>query len=481
MDHVRELALRVQLASYVGERAPSWLLRRLGEGLGGVCLYGDNVREPGLVSAATAAVHDARPLALTALDEEGGDVTRLHYRTGSPHAGHAVLGEVDDEELTSLVAAEIGRDLLEHGVDLDLGPVADVNSNPANPVIGVRSFGSDPALCARHTSAWVRGLQGAGAGACLKHFPGHGDTASDSHLELPVVNAPFDVLRGRELVPFAAGVAAGAVAVMTSHVVVRAVDPVRPATFSPQATRLLRRDLGFDGLLVSDALDMRGASAGRGVPQAAVLALVAGVDLLCLGPRLDEQDLEAVVWAVVQAVDDGTLPRERLQDAAARVDAAAAAMSTLRAQNASTSAMPGASVQAARRGVRVAGALRPLAGAQVLRLDAGSNQAVGAAPWGLPADGRVRSGGACVDVHPGDRPWEHLDSRPIVALVRDALHHGWVRETIQRLVITRPDTVLVEMGWPVPWDGALPAATVHTLGASAVSGWALDALLAEGA
>ena len=480
-QEVPALASRVLLASFAGPVAPEWLLARVADGLGGVCLYGDNVRDAAQVAEVTAQLHHVRPAALTALDEEGGDVTRLHYREGSPHAGHLVLGRVDDEALTRRVAGDIGTELTAHGVDLDLGPVADVGSDPRNPVIGVRSFGADAGLCARHVAAWVEGLQAAGAGACLKHFPGHGDTATDSHLDLPVVDQPMSVLRERELVPFAAGVRAGAVAVMTSHVVLPAVEPDVPATFSRHATDLLRRDLAFTGLLVSDALDMRGASAGRGVPAAAVLALRAGTDLLCLGPRLTEQDLEDVVAALVTAVDDGTVSRDRLAEAAQRVDAASSRLAALR-EHAVPAPARGAGREAARRAMRVTGVLPALRDAQVVRLDAGSNQAVGHAPWGLPAEGRVLRGSAPVDVREGDtdRWLRALDDRPVVLLVKDAARHAWVRDAVELVLRARPDAVLVEMGWPSPWEGTSPAATVHTFGASAASGAALDDVLAVG-
>ena len=473
------LAHRVLLASFAGPQVPDWLLRRLGRGLGGVCLYGDNIRDLEQVRAATSAVHAARPGAVTTLDEEGGDVTRLHYLTGSPHAGAAVLGAANDERLTSLVAGDIATQLLAHGVDLDLGPVADVNSNPANPVIGVRSFGADAPTCARHVAAWVRGLQSAGAGACLKHFPGHGDTAADSHLDLPVVDQPLEVLCERELVPFAAGIAEGAVAVMTSHVVLRALDPTAPATFSGAATRLLRDDLRFDGLLVSDALDMQGASAGRGVPAAAVLALRAGVDLLCLGPGFTDARLDAVLAAIGDAVADGTLPLERLREAARRVDAASERLAALRAA-ARPAPAPQASGVAATLALSVTGAVPSITGAQVLRLDGGSNQAVGRVPWGLPVDGRVLTGGALLDVREHDDPVPHLDERPVVLLVRDAGRRPWMKHLIQRVAARRPDAVLVDVGWPGPEPLTAGLATVRTRGASAASAQALDRLLAEG-
>ena len=173
--------------------------------------------------------------------------------------------------LSELAGRCVGHDLTAVGIDLDLGPVADVNSNPANPVIGTRSFGAEPDRVSRHVAAWVTGLQSTGAVACVKHFPGHGDTAQDSHLTLPVVEAAADVVRSRDLAPFAAAIAAGAGAVMTSHLMVPSLDPEQPATLSGRILGLLRSDLGFDGVIVSDALDMAGASAGRGIPERTLL------------------------------------------------------------------------------------------------------------------------------------------------------------------------------------------------------------------
>ncbi len=182
-------ALTVLQPGFTGTTPPDWLLRRLEEGLGGVGLFGRNVASAEQLAALTGRLREVRPDVLVAIDEEGGDVTRLEARTGSSFPGNLALGAVDDPELTHTVARELGRRLAECGVTLNWAPSADVNSNPDNPVIGVRSFGADPGLVARHTVAYVRGLQSAGVAACVKHFPGHGDTAVDSHLALPRIDA----------------------------------------------------------------------------------------------------------------------------------------------------------------------------------------------------------------------------------------------------------------------------------------------------
>jgi beta-N-acetylhexosaminidase len=479
---LRALAARTVMASFPGGTLPAWVRRRLAEGMGGICLFGENVTSLDAVKELCAAIHDVAPDAIVALDEEGGDVTRLYYAVGSPHAGHAVLGVADDTALTRAVAHDIGTELRDAGVDLDFAPVADVNSNPLNPVIGVRSFGSEPERVARHVDAFVEGLQTAGVGACLKHFPGHGDTVADSHVALPVVEAPVDVLRARELVPFRAGVAADAVAVMTSHVVLRALDPAQPATFSSRATQLLRAPdteggLGFEGLLVSDALDMQGASGEIGVPAAAVRAVAAGVDLLCLGPHFVEEQVEAVLDAIVAAVGAGHLTRERLAQAAARVETAAGRLHAMNAVAEPERSDHSTSAVAARTAITVDGNLGDLERAQVLRFVSGANIAAGHAPWGLPQDGRLLGGGAAVDVVEG-APLPDLDpGRPVVALVRGGHRYAWVVAGLTTLARRRPDLVVVELGWPGP--DRLPGRTVvHTFGASAVSAQALDDRLA---
>ena len=181
--------LTVLMPGFVGVEAPAWLESRLADGLGGVCLFAENVASVPQVRALTSSLYKARPTAIVSMDEEGGDVSRLHQREGSPFPGNAVLGRLGDATLTRGVGEWVGLELRSAGVGLALAPDADVNSNPDNPVIGVRSFGADAAAVALHTAAWTEGLQSTGVAACAKHFPGHGDTSQDSHVALPVVSA----------------------------------------------------------------------------------------------------------------------------------------------------------------------------------------------------------------------------------------------------------------------------------------------------
>ena len=188
-------------------------------------------------------------------------MTRVAYAEGSPYPGNAALGVVDDVALTQDVYAAIGGDLARLGINIDLAPCADVLVPGGSAVVGTRSFGSDPNLVARHVTAAVAGLQGAGVAACAKHFPGHGSTAADSHLTLATVSGTLAELRARDLPPFVAAIAAGSVAVMPGHLRVPELTGDLPATFSPAAViGLLRGELGFDGVVISDALEMQAAS-----------------------------------------------------------------------------------------------------------------------------------------------------------------------------------------------------------------------------
>lgn len=367
------------------ERPPHWLSDAIDRGLGGVVYFSHNIGDVATTAALSRQLHELGDV-LIATDEEGGIVSRLAARGHSPHVGAAVLGRVDDIEATRAVAVAIGADLQASGIDVDLAPVVDVNTNPANPVIGVRSFGATPQLVSRHGAAYVDGLQSTGVAATAKHFPGHGDTAVDSHVGLPRVDAPLAVLRERELAPFAAAVRAGVRCVMTAHVIVPALDPSRPATISAAALSMLREGLGFDGVIMTDALDMGAIVDTIGLGEGCVQALLAGADLLGLGnPVLgaDSPDKDLRVFteardAVFRAIAEHRLPLERLEEAALRVDAL---RSWHQAAPRSTAPDDAADRSVARRALVTRGAVAiPRKPLQVLDVRRQRNVAAGALP-----------------------------------------------------------------------------------------------------
>lgn len=325
-DQLHRDALAVLQPGFVGSTPPEWLRRHMAAGLGSVALFGRNVTDAAQLTALTAALRAENPDILVAIDEEGGDVTRLEVGSGSSWPGNLALGAIDDPALTRDVARELGRALAACGINYNWAPSADVNSNPGNPVIGVRSFGADPELCARHTAAWVEGLQSAGVAACAKHFPGHGDTNIDSHHGLPLIDVDVDLLRSRDLVPFKAAIAAGAKAMMTAHIMIPVLDPELPATLSKAVLNDLLRarpedgGLGYDGLIVTDAIEMGAIADTYGIAEGTLLAIEAGADAICVGGGLaDEDTVIQLRDAIVTAVRSGRLGEERLADAAQRV------------------------------------------------------------------------------------------------------------------------------------------------------------------
>jgi beta-N-acetylhexosaminidase len=444
--NVRRLVGGVLLPGFIGRTPPSWLLSAIDDGLAGVVYFAPNIDTAAQVAGLSARLRGAREDLLVSADEEGGDVTRLRSATGSHLPGNAALGAVDDEAVTEAVAAAIGRELRLVGVDLNLAPCVDVNCDPANPVIGVRSFGSSPELVARHGAAYVRGLQAAGVAACAKHYPGHGDTRVDSHLMLPSVPATAETVRARELPPFAAAVAAGARCVLTAHVLFPAFDRELPATLSPTLLGMLRTELGFDGVIITDALDMHAISRTVGLGAGAVASLVAGADLLCLGnpdnepDRGDGEDELRLVWdAVEAAVASGELPLARLEQAHERVRSLAEWTTAARATPLPPAATPDFGRQVASRAIEVTGVVRLASRPELVDLRRHVNQAAGRNAAALTDELSRRAPSAASTADGG-----------MVVLVDEPQRDAEVRAQLSALLASRPDAVVVATGWPDP-------------------------------
>jgi beta-N-acetylhexosaminidase len=265
---------------------------------GGAILFKPNVEEgPAQVAALNRQLHAAMPEApLVGIDQEGGRVARL--RKGvlevPPMRTVASWGDVAFAER---IASAVGAELASLGFTIDFAPVLDVNTCPANPVIGDRAFGDDATTVARFGVAWLRGLQQSGVLACGKHFPGHGDTSKDSHVDLPLVAQPLDRIERLELAPFRAAAAAGIATLMTAHVVYTAIDPDRPATLSRAACTDLRDRIGFDGAVISDDLEMKAIADRWSIEDAAIQAIAAGCDslLVCRSEEKQERAVDALI------------------------------------------------------------------------------------------------------------------------------------------------------------------------------------------
>jgi beta-N-acetylhexosaminidase len=282
-----------------------------------VCLFRKNLNGlDGTRALCQALQQHLAPHALIAIDQEGGAVSRATFVPVAPAA--MALGAVGDAALSREVGAAVARSLSLLGINWNFAPVLDVNNNPANPVIGERSFSEDPDEVARLAGAWMQGSLAEGVACCVKHFPGHGDTHEDSHHALPQVDKSLAELEALELRPFRA-LKDRAPALMTAHIVYPQLDPDRPATLSPFfLTDLLRRRIGFRGVIITDALMMQAIARRWGHARAAVLALQAGADMVLAQGSVEEQ--VATVEAIAAALQDGRLDEEAAQRSAERIN-----------------------------------------------------------------------------------------------------------------------------------------------------------------
>jgi beta-N-acetylhexosaminidase len=304
---------------FEGKTPSAEVLELVRRGVHGVILFHRNVESAEQVAELSAALKRAagRPL-LVAIDQEGGRVARLRAPQGFTELPPMrAIGETGDAELARAAGALLGRELRAVGIDQDYAPVVDVDTNPANPVIGDRSFSRDPEVVARLGAALAAGLQSAGVAACAKHFPGHGDTSQDSHKDLPHLPHALERLEAVELLPFRALARVPVASVMTAHVVFDALDRRRPATLSPEVMRLLRERVGFAGCAVSDDLEMKAVAEHFPLEEAAPGAVAAGVDALLVCHTAAQQ--HRAIDLVRAAVEDGRIPRARLAEARARV------------------------------------------------------------------------------------------------------------------------------------------------------------------
>jgi beta-N-acetylhexosaminidase len=313
----RQLA-QLLVVGFDGTTASPATLALVRQGIGGVILFSRNITGADQVRDLIVDLQAAAPtrLAVGVDQEPGTRVARLRGLVPASPSARA-LGRRPAEQVYRQ-AVRLGQALTDLGITVDYAPVLDVTGDGG--VIGDRAFGADPAIVARAGIAFERGLKDAGVMPVGKHFPGHGATGADSHKGLPVIDTSLARLEARDMAPFEAAVKAGLPAVMVGHLLVRDLDPERPASLSPAAIRLLRGKLGFDGLVVTDALEMGAIADGWGLPEAGELALEAGVDQLLIG--LPDPPVAAVLDRLEAAVEAGRLPRGRVAEAFARVQVA---------------------------------------------------------------------------------------------------------------------------------------------------------------
>ncbi|WP_328432220.1 MULTISPECIES: glycoside hydrolase family 3 N-terminal domain-containing protein [unclassified Streptomyces] len=454
-----EAVHRCLVAGFEGTTAfPDTLKRLVDRGLGGVILFTRNVRDAEQVRQLTDALRAIRPDLMVGIDNEGGGIGHL-VGAGAPEVpGSYALGVADDPALTARCADALAGHLATLGITASYAPVADLQQQPRNPIVRTRSFGAEPALAARHLRAWITATEARGIASCAKHFPGHGGTETDSHYDLAVDPRPQDELLA-DLEPFRAAVAAGVPMLMSAHVVYPALDANRPATLSRRILGdLLRHEIGFDGVLVSDALEMKAISDGYGEAAGARIALAAGADQVIVAVP----DLEVTLGcrdALLDAVESGRLSDERVWEAAGRVRRLAERYADPAGPVAGWDA--GAGLEAARRAVRSRAVPRPVRGAHVIDLFPPPHPALN---WGgedlltelRPFD--PTAGGAAVSGEPAD-PGALIDcilrmsaATPLVVATCDAALHPWQARFRDALLARRPDATRVDTGLPEGGD-----------------------------
>jgi beta-glucosidase-like glycosyl hydrolase len=349
---------RIDCRTYVGSEEYRERIIRLVDdrAAGGFVLFDGDVEQVSMITATLGRIGERR--LLFAADCEDG--VTMRFAGGTEFPSMMALGEADDVSATYAVARSIAREMRALGLHWNFAPVADINTNPENPIINIRSFGESPELVGRHVDAYVRGLQDEGIVACAKHFPGHGDTERDSHLEVPVVRSDRARLESIELVPFRSAIAAGVRSIKVSHVAIPALDPTgTPTSLSPVlAEELIRSALGYRGVIVTDALDMSAITDAMPAADAAVSAYLAGSDVLETLP-----DPTAALDALERAAANGTIPAERVSATLARIEAlrsfALEQRETLELEKI-RSGHEVIALEAARRSVRVTGSIRRL-------------------------------------------------------------------------------------------------------------------------
>jgi beta-N-acetylhexosaminidase len=461
-DQLDRDAAGALIVGFTGTTAPDDLRRAVAAGLGAVILFTRNVSGADQVAALTASLRAERPDLVIAIDHEGGEFSHLAPANPWPLASPRALGELDDVDLTRSSARDAAATLASLGIDLMLAPSVDVNSNPANPVISTRSFGTTAATVSRHGVAFVEGVHEAGIAACPKHFPGHGDVAVDSHLALPRVDRSIEQVTAVELAPFKATIAAGADVIMSAHIIFSAYDD-QPATLSRRILHgLLREELGFTGVITTDALEMQAITATRSIEDATVASIRAGADLAMIA--IGEADPRALTAHLVDAVGNGSLDPSRLADAAGRVRSLATSL----AGRDRKPGYDGAPIREVAARTVDRQEFPGLGGSPyVVDLTQGLHPAWNPYFSGLPeVFARVAPGSAGVVLRGEDaaglsEAQAAAIGRPLIVAVQDAVRTPWMRAALQELLQSHEGDVFV-LCTGIPEDRAIVPAAVPT-------------------
>ena len=438
---IDRLILSTFSPGFGGAVVPEWIKPWLENGLGSVTLFASNTPNFETASNLISEIRSYNPDVLIAIDEEGGDVTRLFVREGSRYPTPALLGQCDDEDLTFRSYSSMGAVLRSLGVDITYAPVADVVAYENNPIVGVRSFGMSSDVVNRHVLQAVKGLQSSGVSACVKHFPGHGAVLEDSHHDLPRIKLSKNEYERIHIEPFKNVISSGVSAVMIGHLIAECLDPNLPASLSSKILReYLRSELGFKGLIVTDALDMGAIGGPTKIHESALNALTAGADLLCFSGMGDQSQfvMNSFDW-IQSAFNRGEISEDSFIDSSQRIG-------EIRAKNLKgTKVEENIDYKELISGFEVLGDVE-LSSSAINLVEIGTKPtiAAGDVSWGIHRE--LRSVGITCEIHASDA--ENLASKKLVVAFRDAYRDGPLLATLNRLNQRFPDAIFIDMGWP---------------------------------
>ena len=438
---IDRLILSTFSPGFGGAVVPEWIKPWLENGLGSVTLFASNTPNFETASNLISEIRSYNPDVLIAIDEEGGDVTRLFVREGSRYPTPALLGQCDDEDLTFRSYSSMGAILKSLGVDITYAPVADVVAYENNPIVGVRSFGMSSDVVNRHVLRAVQGLQSSGVSACVKHFPGHGAVLEDSHHDLPRIKLSKNDYERVHIEPFKNAIASGVSAVMIGHLIAECLDPNLPASLSSKILRdYLRSELGFKGLIVTDALDMGAIGGPTKIHESALNALTAGADLLCFSGMGDQSQFVVNSFEWIQsAFNRGEISEDSFIESSQRIG-------EIRVKNLESSKVEqNIDYKELISGFEVLGDVE-LSSSAINLVEIGTKPtiAAGDVSWGIHRE--LRSVGITCEIHASDA--ENLASKKLVVAFRDAYRDGPLLATLNRLNQRFPDAIFIDMGWP---------------------------------
>ena len=438
-----QLILSTFSPGFGGTSIPEWIKPWLDNGLGSITLFGSNTPTLESTHQLIQELRSYNEDLVIAIDEEGGDVTRLFVREGSRYPTPALLGKCDDEELTYSSYRSLGTLLRELGVNLSYAPVADVVAVHNNPIVGVRSFGTTADLVSRQVVQAVAGLQDSGVGACIKHFPGHGAVVEDSHHSLPRIKMSKADYEAGHVSPFRNAIARGVSAVMVGHLVVDELDAHKPASLSSKVQgEYLRGSLGFKGLIVTDALDMGALGGVPRIHESALQALLAGSNLLCFSGLGDQsQIVEASFVRIKDALKSGEIKSDYLagiaspvRDFNSKISVSAEAKSEVDFDNLALGMHKSGSVNIKSPDINL------------IEIGTKPTIAAGDVSWGIHRE--LRAAGVKFEIHASDSESALKSEKQLVVAFRDAYRDSQLLATLQNLQKRKPDAIFIDMGWP---------------------------------